>query len=172
MKAKRIKEPARWDCHCLKLITIQRAVCGLVYASADFKQCKLDRIKPRVLLELLISQTICFPFHLRHLKRAAGALIRSGITTTTAQQKRNLLSLCSFIFVFINEKKFRMEEYYKTIFLFVFDYQDSFCQCESLFVNSLWMSTPSVAASLMQLYITMLISANICNTMFCSHSHS
>lgn len=170
MKAKCIKEPARWDCHCLKLITIQRTVCGLVYASADFKQCKLDRIKPRVLLELLISQTICFPFHLRHLKRVAGALIRSGITTT--QQKRNLLSLCSFIFVFINENKYKPEEYYKAIFLFVFDYQDSFCQCESLFDNSLWMSTPSVAISLMQLYITMLISANICNTKFCSQSHS
>lgn len=118
----------------MNLITIQRAVCGLVYASADFKQCKLDRIKPPVLLELLISQTICFPFHLRHLKRAAGSLIRSGITTTTTQQKRNLLSLCSFIFVFINEKISKPVEYYKAIFLFVFDYQDSFCQFESVFV--------------------------------------
>lgn len=81
----------------MNLIRIQRAVCVLVYASAGFKQCKLDRIKPRVVLELLISQTICFPFHLRHLKHAAEALIRSGIIITTTQQKRISRSLCSFI---------------------------------------------------------------------------
>ncbi len=114
--------------NCLNLIRIQRAVCVLVYASVGFKQCKLDWIKPRVVLELLISQTICFPFHLRHFKHAAEALIRSALT----QQLSRKESLVHFIF--INKKKSRTVQYHKAIFLFVLDHHDAFYQRESLFV--------------------------------------
>lgn len=73
-----------------------------VYASAGFKQCKLERIKPRVVLKLLISQTIYVLFHLRNIKHAAEALIRAGvITTTTTQQKRISRSLSLFILSFL-----------------------------------------------------------------------
>ncbi len=162
VKAKNIKEPARWDCHCLNLIRIQRAVCVLVYASVGFKQCKLDRIKPRVVLELLISQTICFPFHLRHFKHAAEALIRSALTTQQLSRKESLVH-----FIFINKKKSRTVQYHKAIFLFVLDHHDAFYQRESLFVFLLIIF---VRSRLQQLYITKLNSANIHNTTLCCHS--